>query len=70
MSKNDLKGILTYLGISTLFGGGFGLLALIIHEDNDRCHYYNGKWNKGDLIRGCIAVAAGTILRLLLGYDI
>ena len=70
MSKNDLKGILTYLGISTLFGGGFGLLALIIHEDNDRCHYYNGKWNKSDLIRGCIAVAAGTVIRLLLGYDI
>ena len=70
MSKNDLKGMLTYLGISALFGGSFGLLALIIHEDNDRCHYYNGKWNKDDLIRGCIAVAAGTIIRLLLGYDI
>lgn len=70
MSKNDLKGILTYLGISALFGGGFGLLALIIHEDNDRCHYYNGDWSKGDLIRGCIAVASGTIIRLLLGYDI
>lgn len=70
MDKNDLKGIMVYFGISVLFGGGFGLLALIIHEDNDRCHYYNGKWNKGDLIRGSIAVAAGTIIRLLLGYDI
>lgn len=40
------------------------------YEDNDRCHYYHGEWNKGDLTRGCIAIAAGTIIRLLLGYDI
>ena len=46
--------------------GGFGLLALIIHEDNDRCHYYHGEWNKGDLTRGCIAIAVGVALRYIL----
>ena len=46
-----------------MFGGGFGLLALIVKEDNDRCHYYNGTWNGGDLVRGCLAVGAGMGLR-------
>ena len=53
-------GMVVYFLISLIFGGGFGLIALIIHEDNDRCHYYHGEWNKGDLTRGCIAVAVCT----------
>lgn len=64
--NNNILGIITYFTISLLFGGGFGLLALIVHEDNDRCHYYNGKWDKGDLIRGCIAVGIGHALNTLL----
>ena len=52
-------GMAAYFVISVLFGGGFGLLALIIHEDNDRCHYYHGEWNRGDRLRGCLAVAVG-----------
>ena len=62
-TKRNLIGMLVYLTISFVFGGGFGLLALIIHEDNDRCHYYNGTWNAGDLVRGCLAVDAGMGLR-------
>lgn len=64
--RRDLLGMAAYFAISLLFGGGFGLLALIVHEDNDRCHYYGGSWSKGDLLRGCIAVAVGTILRFVI----
>ena len=66
MNRKDWMGMVIYFVISMLFGGSFGLLALIIHEDNDRCHYYHGKWNKGDLTRGCIAVAVGVALRCVL----
>ena len=52
--------MLAYFIIAFLFGGGFGLLALIVHEDNDRCHYYNGMWNIGDLVRGCLAMGNDT----------
>lgn len=62
-TKRNLLGMLVYLTISFAFGGGFGLLALIVKEDNDRCHYYNGTWNRGDLVRGCLAVGAGMGLR-------
>lgn len=59
----NLLGILVYLTISFVFGGGFSLLALIVKEDNDRCHYYGGTWNRGDLVRGCLAVGVGMGLR-------
>lgn len=65
-TRNNILGMAVYFGIALLFGGGFGLMALLIHEDNDRCHYYNGEWNKGDLIRGCVAVALGTALRCII----
>ena len=58
-TKRNLLGMLAYLTISFVFGGGFGLLALIVKEDNDRCHYYNGTWKAGDHVRGCLAVGAG-----------
>ena len=59
----NIMGMVVYMCIAMLFGGGFGLLAMIVHEDNDRCHYYHGVWNRGDLLRGCLAVAVGTALR-------
>lgn len=62
-ARRNVLGMAVYFGIASLFGGGFGLLALIIHEDNDRCHYYHGEWNRGDLVRGCIAVTLGMIVR-------
>lgn len=61
--RRNIMGMVVYFLIAMLFGGGFGLLALVIHEDNDRCHYYHGVWNKGDLLRGCVAVAVGMALR-------
>lgn len=58
-------GMAVYFCIATLFGGAVGLLALIIKEDNDRCHYYNGKYDVGDLLRGCAAVAVGMAVRVM-----
>ena len=66
MNRKDWTEMMVYFAISLLFGVGFGLIALIVHEDNDRCHYYHGEWNKGDLLRGCIAVAVGVALRCVL----
>lgn len=62
-TRRNIMGMAAYFGISVLFGGGIGLSALIIHEDNDRCHYYHGEWNRGDLLRGCLAVAVGCVVR-------
>ena len=62
-TKRNLLGMLVYFTIAFAFGGGFGLLALIIKEDNDRCHYYNGMWNIGDHVRGSLAVGVGMGLR-------
>lgn len=64
-TKRNLLGMLVYLTIALAFGGGFGALVLIVKEDNDRCHYYNGTWNIGDLVRGCLAVGVGMGLRYL-----
>lgn len=61
--RSNIFGMVVYMCIAMLFGGGFGLLALIVHEDNDRCNYYQGEWNKGDLLGGCLAVAVGVALR-------
>lgn len=61
--RRNIMGMVVYFLIAVLFGGGFGLLAMIVHEDNDRCHYYHGVWNRGNLLRGCVAVAVGMALR-------
>lgn len=61
--RRNILGMVVYMCIAMLFGGGFGLLALIVHEDNDRCNYGGGKFETGDLIRGCLAVAVGMALR-------
>jgi len=50
--RRNIRGMVVYMCIAMLFGG-FRLLALIVHEDNDRCHNYNGTWNVGDLVCGC-----------------
>lgn len=62
-TKRNLLGMLVYFTIAFAFGGGFGVLALIVKEDNDRCHFYNGTWNVGDLVRGSLAVGVGMGLR-------
>lgn len=62
----NILGFLTYLLAAVIFGGGMALVLLAVHEDNDRCHYYNGSWNKGDLLSGVIAITVGMALRYLL----
>ena len=64
--RRNILGMVVYMSIAMLFGGGIALLAMIVHEDNDRCHYYHGEWNRGDLLRGCVAVAVGMALRCVL----
>lgn len=62
----NILGFLTYLLAAVIFGGGIALVLLAVHEDNDRCHYYNGKWSKKDIICGCIAISLGIIARYFL----
>lgn len=64
-TRRNIIGMAVYFCIAVLFGGGYALIAMIVHEDNDRCHYGGGKFEKGDLIRGCVAVAVGTSIRIL-----
>lgn len=39
------------------------LLMLFIKENSDRCHYYNGKWNKKDLAIGISSIVLGSIAK-------
>lgn len=41
-------------------------LTLFIKENSDRCHYYNGKWNKKDLILGCSSILIGLLIKQFL----
>lgn len=40
-----------------------GKNILIIKENSDRCHYYNGKWNKKDLAIGISSIILGSIAK-------
>lgn len=62
-TRNNLLGMAVYFAASVAFGGAVGAVLLAVHEDNDRCHYYGGQWNKGDLARGLMAVMAGMAAR-------
>ena len=65
-TQRNILGMAVYFLIAVLFGGGYALIAMIVHEDNDRCHYGGGKFETGDIIRGCVAVAVGTAVRYTL----
>lgn len=65
-TRNNILGMAVYFLIAMLFGSGYALLALMIHEDNDRCHYYQGSWNRGDLIRGILSISIGALVRYLM----
>lgn len=38
-------------------------MMLFIKENSDRCHYYNGKWNKKDLAIGISSIVLGSITK-------
>ncbi len=59
---NNILGAVVYLSTAIVFGGSTALLMLFIKENNDRCHYYNGKWNKADLLCGAVAICAGMVV--------
>ena len=64
--KNNIIGFIVYLLTSVLFSPSVGIILLAMKENSDRCHYYNGKWNKTDLAIGCSAVALGAAVRYIL----
>lgn len=66
--KNNVMGMMVYFTLTVLLGAAVGVLALIIKENSDRVAYYDGKWNKGDLARGCLAVALGVAVVVLINY--
>ena len=59
---NNILGAVVYLSTAIVFGGSTALLMLFIKENSDRCHYYNGKWNKIDLLCGAVAICAGMVV--------
>lgn len=59
---NNILGAVVYLSTAIVFGGSTALLMLFIKENSDRCHYYNGKWNKIDLLCGAVAICAGVVV--------
>lgn len=44
--KNNIIGSIFYLLVTLITNYSTSLLMLFIKENSDRCHYYNGKWNK------------------------
>lgn len=64
--KNNIIGFLVYFLASLALSPGVSIILLAMKENADRCHYYNGRWNKTDIIIGCSAVALGAAVRYLL----
>lgn len=40
-----------------------GTIKFTNKENSDRCHYYNGKWNKKDLAIGISSIVLGSIAK-------
>lgn len=61
--KNNIIGFIIYFLASLVFSPDVSIILLAMKENADRCHYYNGNWNKTDLAIGCSAVAIGMVIR-------
>lgn len=61
--KNNILGAAVYLSTAIVFSSSTALLMLFIKENSDRCHYYNGKWNKKDLAIGISSITLGSIAK-------
>lgn len=68
--KNNIIGFIVYLLASVIFSPSVGIILLAIKENADRCHYYNGLWNKTDIIIGCSAVAIGMVIRYFIPINL
>lgn len=64
--RNNIIGFIVYLLAAILFSPGVAVILLAVKENSDRCYYYNGNWNRTDLLIGCCAVALGAAVRYLL----
>lgn len=64
--KNNIIGSIFYLLVTLITNYSTSLLMLFIKENSDRCHYYNGKWNKKDLILGCGSILIGFLVKRFL----
>ena len=64
--KNNILGFVVYLLTAIIFSPSIAVVLLAIKENSDRCHYYNGVWNKTDLLIGCISIVVGTVVRYML----
>lgn len=61
--KNNILGSIVYFLTTILLNANTALLMLFIKENSDRCHYYNGKWNKKDLAIGISSIVLGSIAK-------
>lgn len=61
--KNNIFGVVVYFTTALLLNSSTSLLMLFIKENSDRCHYYNGKWNKKDLAIGISSIVLGSIAK-------
>lgn len=61
--KNNIIGSIFYLLVTLITNYSTSLLMLFIKENSDRCHYYNGKWNKKDLAIGISSIVLGSIAK-------
>lgn len=61
--ENNILGAVVYLSTAIVFSSSTALLMLFIKENSDRCHYYNGKWNKKDLAIGISSIILGSIAK-------
>lgn len=61
--KNNILGSIIYFLTTLLLNINTSLLMLFIKENSDRCHYYNGKWNKKDLAIGISSIVLGSIAK-------
>lgn len=66
--KNNIIGFIAYLSASVIFSPSVGIILLAMKENADRCHYYDGKWNKTDLAIGISAIAIGMVIRYFILY--
>lgn len=64
--RNNILGAVVYLTAAIALNPPVAVMLLAIKEDNDRVHYYGGKWNKTDLIIGVSAACVGGVIRYFL----
>lgn len=68
--KNNIIGFVVYLLATILLSPSAGVILLSMKENSDRCHYYDGKWNKTDIAIGLAAVSIGVAVRYFFDFKI